>query len=44
METWSYDKTPLANTKSIIFFKTKEGKILAEVERKDGTQETLISK
>lgn len=44
METWSFDKTPLFHAKFCSLSKTKDGKVIAEVERNDGIKDTYISK
>lgn len=44
METWSFDKTPLFHAKFCSLSKTGDGKVIAEVERNDGTKDTYISR
>lgn len=44
MERWSFDKTPLFNAKVCYLSKTRDGKVIAEIERNDGTKDTYISK
>lgn len=44
MEIWSFDKTPFFHAKSCSLSKTRDGKVIAEVERNDGTKDTYISK
>lgn len=44
METWSFDKTPLFHAEFCSLSKTRDGKVIAKVERNDGTKDTYISK
>lgn len=41
---WCFDQTPFYNAKQVSIYKTKDGKIIANVVKKDGKKEILVSK